>query len=316
MSAHDAARPREPFHGFDLSPQDELLLRGPVPDRALRWVEAAVGGGARVQRAEALAGGSSSAVHAVTVEGDNGRTYELVLRRFVRADWLAEEPDLAEREATALELVADRGLPTPTLVAVDAEGAATEVPAVLMTRLPGRIEWDPPEVDGFLRRLAEPLPSIHATSFPRATPLPSYRPYPLKLRRPPVWASQPQVWSRAFEVLDGPPRSDERLFIHRDYHPGNVLWHNGRVSGLIDWVNASIGSPWADVGHCRVNLASEVGQAGADRFLELYRALAGPADDYDPYWDISAAIGGLDEDVDEAPSPADEAFLAAAVARL
>jgi hypothetical protein len=70
------------------------------------------------------------------------------------------------------------------------------------------------------------------------------------------------------------------------------------------------------VGHCRVNIASELGQEAADRFLDLYRAVSGRTDDYHPYWDISAAIGGLDEDADAQPSPADEQFLAAAVARL
>jgi hypothetical protein len=44
--------------------------------------------------------------------------------------------------------------------------------------------------------------------------------------------------------------------------------------------------------------------------------VSGSTDDYHPYWDISAAIGGLDEDADDQPSPADERFLAAAVARL
>jgi aminoglycoside phosphotransferase (APT) family kinase protein len=316
MTGHDAARAREDVHGFNLSPQEELLLRGAVPERALRWAAAAVGRAARVRGAEALVGGTSSAVHALMVEGDDGQVRELVLRRFVRADWLAEEPDVAAREAAALALLVGRSLPTPRLVAVDPDGTEVGVPAVLMTRLPGRIDWDPPEVEGFLRRLAEPLPTIHATPLPPATVLPDYQPYPLKLRRPPVWASAPDVWLRAFALLDAPAPSSERAVIHRDYHPGNVLWRRGRVSGVIDWVNTSIGCPWADIGHCRVNLASELGQPAADRFLELYRAAAGRGGDYDPYWDIAAAVGGLDEDVDQAPSPADERFLAAAVARL
>src|SRR4051794_966557 len=78
MSGHDAAGAGEPFHGFDLSPEDEMLLRGPVPERALRWAAAAVAGGARVLASEALAGGTSSAVHALTVAGEDGRSCELV----------------------------------------------------------------------------------------------------------------------------------------------------------------------------------------------------------------------------------------------
>jgi aminoglycoside phosphotransferase (APT) family kinase protein len=295
-------------HGFSLSPEDERLLRGPVPDEALRWVAAAVGG--RVCEVRPLDGGTSSAVHALAVEGSD----DLVLRRFVRLDWLTVEPDLAEHEATALELADHAAVPTPRLVAVDPDGSDAGAPAVLMTRLPGRVEWDPKDVEYFLRTLAELLPPVHATPVPAGAALPDYRPYPVRMRRAPVWASQPEAWLRGIELLDGPPPSDERLFIHRDYHPGNVLWQDGAVTGLVDWVNASVGSPWADVGHCRMNLASELGQAAADRFLDLYRTVAGRGDDYHPYWDISAAIGDMGEDADSAPSPADERFLAAAVA--
>lgn len=304
------------LHGFHLSPADERLLRGPPPPQALQWAAAAVGAGARVREVRALDGGTSSAVHALSVEDASGRAHSLVLRRFVRLDWLAEEPDLAEREATALGLLADGRLPTPQLVAVDQQGVAAGVPAVLMTRLPGRIEWDPPALEPFLRRLAELLPTIHATPVPADVMLPDYQPYELGMHRPPVWASRPDVWLRAIEVLEGPAPSHERLFIHRDYHPGNVLWRREEVRGVVDWVNASIGSPWADVGHCRVNLAEPFGQPAAERFLDLYRAASGRRGEYHPYWDIVAAIGGLDESCDTEPSASDESFLAKAVSRL
>jgi len=46
----------------------------------------------------------------------------LVLRRYVRDDWLAKEPDLATREADALRILEDSPLPVPRLVAVDPTG--------------------------------------------------------------------------------------------------------------------------------------------------------------------------------------------------
>ncbi len=307
---------RRSHHGFELDADDEALLRGPVPAQALRWVEESLGPSARVLGSDALAGGTSSAVHGLRVDTGGSHPLELVLRRFVRLDWLAEEPDTAAREAQALELLADVDLPTPRLVAVDPDGSHAGAPSVLMARLPGGVEWDPPAVEEFLRALAEPLPVIHSVRVAPGVRLPGYRPYPLRIRRPPAWAARADVWERAFDVIDGSFPGHERSFVHRDYHPGNVLWERGRVTGIVDWVNASIGSPWADVGHCRVNIASELGQEAADRFLDLYRAVSGRTDDYHPYWDISAAIGGLDEDVDGEPSPADERFLVAAVARL
>jgi aminoglycoside phosphotransferase (APT) family kinase protein len=303
-------------HGFELSPADERLLRGPPPGAALRWAAAAAGPGAIIRRVEALAGGTSSAVHAVDVELAGGPTARLVLRRFVRADWLAAEPDLAAREAAALTIAAGSSVPTPSLVAVDPDGDGAGDPAVLMTRLPGVVDWNPTEVETYLRGLAEALPPIHEAVVGDGPRPPDYAPYAVAMHRAPSWAAQPDAWLRAIEVLEGPLPTGEKSFIHRDYHPGNVLWHGGAVSGVVDWVNASVGSPWADVGHCRCNLASEVGPAAADRFLECYRVAAGRHDDYHPYWDIVAVIGGLDESADAAPDPRDEAFLVAAVRRL
>jgi aminoglycoside phosphotransferase (APT) family kinase protein len=304
-----------PLHGFELTPEDERLLRGPVPLKALHWAAAAVGSSARVRACRALAGGTSSAVHSLSVASARGRTHRLVLRRFVRLDWLAEEPDLAQREATALGMLANARLPAPHLVAVDPHGEAAGAPAVLMTMLPGRIEWEPQVVELFLARLAELLPAIHAIPVPVGVGLPAYEPYRLGMRRPPLWASRPEVWLRAIEALGGPAPLRERLFIHRDYHPGNVLWRRDEPSGVVDWVNAAVGSPWADVGHCRVNLAGHLGQPAAERFLDRYREASGRREDYHPYWDIAAAIGGLDESWDTEPDPGNESFLAAAVSR-
>ena len=36
--------------------------------------------------------------------------------------------------------------------------------------------------------------------------------------------------------------------MHGDYQPGNVLYESGRLTGIIDWELASIGSPLLDVG--------------------------------------------------------------------
>jgi aminoglycoside phosphotransferase (APT) family kinase protein len=299
VRAHDVAR----LHGYELTPEDARLLRGPPPARALAWCEAATGG--RVAEVRALGGGMSSAVHGLDLA--DGRA--LVLRRFVRADWLAEEPDVPQREAAALELLADNPLPTPRLVASDPTGAEAGDPAVLMTWLPGAVEWRPAELDGFLRGLAALLPAIHAT--PPGPGLPEYAPYALESHTPPAWTSRPDVWERGFAVFDDPPPSDERRFIHRDFHPGNVLWTGGAVTGVVDWASTSIGAPSADIGHCRFNLAGVLGLDAADRFLAHCRE-----PDYHPYWDIVAALGGFDAETFARRTPQDEEFLARAVGRL
>jgi aminoglycoside phosphotransferase (APT) family kinase protein len=252
-------------------------------------------------------------VHAVDVRARGGRTRALVLRRFVRADWLAREPDSPVREAQALDLVAGIAAPTPALVAVDSDGSEAGIPAVLMTRLDGGPSWRPDDVEGYLRGLARLLAAVHAGPLPPpGSAIAAYRPYGLRASGPPASTRRPAMWERAFAVFAGPPPSTERRLLHRDFHPGNVLWTRaGAIGGLVDWVNASVGPPAADAGHCRMNLARAFGQEAADRFL----ALTGMRD-YHPYWDVVAALGGFDDADLAAWSPRDEDFLAAAVARL
>jgi len=304
--------PSSPPHGHELSPADHELLRSAPPEQALRWVAAAVGRRARIGAVVALQGGTSSAVHSVDVDNETGRVRRLVLRRFVRADWLADEPDLPLHEAAALDAVATLAVPTPLLVAVDPDGGQAGEPAVLMTRLEGAIDWDPPDVNAFVRKLAEALPEIHAVTPPRATPIGPYKPYEPHVKVRPSCSIDPAVWRRAIEIFEGPAPAAEHCFIHRDYHPGNVLFNGsgGELTGVVDWVNASVGSPYADVGHCRVNLADRFGLAAADRFRDLHAEVSG-RHDYDPYWDVVALLGGHDEDN---VTPRDERFLAHALA--
>ncbi|MGH9104464.1 MAG: phosphotransferase family protein [Acidimicrobiales bacterium] len=108
----------------------------------------------------------SSAVHLITVEdGDSGRC-QAVLRRYVRPEVNADQPDLAEREARTLGFVERLEVATPRLLALDPAGEVVGVPALLMTRVPGRVEWGPTDMAPWLRGLAELLPKIHSAPLP------------------------------------------------------------------------------------------------------------------------------------------------------
>jgi aminoglycoside phosphotransferase (APT) family kinase protein len=304
---------QSPPHGFALSSADRALLRTAPPAAALNWAAAAVGAGAEVVGVRALEGGTSSAVHALDVRDRAGQMHALVIRRYLREDWRTEEPEAPEREAAALQLVRACPVPTPLLIALDAGGESAGVPALLMTRLSGRVAWTPPDLEAFLRALAAALYEIHATPVLRGGAVPAYAPYEPHLRQPPSWAVRPELWRRAIAIFEGPAPSGAPVFLHRDFHPGNVLWEDGVLRGVVDWVNASVGPPGADLGHCRLNLAGRFGPGAADRCLDLYRELSA-LDEYHPYWDVAAALGGLGTTYLSDPGPEDEDFLAAALA--
>jgi aminoglycoside phosphotransferase (APT) family kinase protein len=282
---------RSPAHGFADDEETRRLLRSRPPRQALAWAAARLGG--PVISARALRGGMSSAVHLVTVQRPGGERSQAVLRRYVRPD--PEEPGLAAREARALRLVEPAGVPIPSLLAVDPDGTEAGAPAVLMTRLPGRIDWWPSDLDRWLRHLAGLLPRIHTTPLPPAGALPPFAPYRQDSYRPPAWARYPQVWERAVEISRGPvPNTPDApaVLLHRDFHPGNVLWRRGQVSGVVDWQAACAGPAAADVAHCRVNLLT-LGPEVAERFTGLWEQAAGAA--HHPWGDVVTIVGFLDD---------------------
>jgi aminoglycoside phosphotransferase (APT) family kinase protein len=271
---------------------------------ALAWAAAAIGPEAKVVRVRPLDLGSSSTVHAIDVlaRWNADVCVRLVLRHHDNERWITEEPDLAAREADALTFLTDTPVPTPQLVAYDPDGTDAGVPAVLMTRLDGRMRWAPPARTSraWLSALAAQLPDIHAVQ-PSGIPAQrQYRPYNHDVDlTPPTRAIDRVLWTRAIErYVEGPPaRNDPPVFIHRDFHAGNVLWRRGRVAGVIDWVDCCIGDPGADVGHCRHNLINDASIDAADRFLAAWQAAAGVRE-YDPWWDLVSIVDWLPDNPD------------------
>ncbi len=277
-----------PFHGFDEDDATRRLLRSRPPRAVLTWAEAVLGG--TVTSVSALRGGMASATHLLTLALPGGERTKVVLRRYARPEVNDEEPDFAEREARTLRFVEPLDLPTPRLIGVDPTGDEAGAPAVLMSHLPGRVDWSPKELERWLRRLAELLPTIH-DALPEPGVIRPFRPYGQESYEPPPWAHRPAVWSRAIEIFRGPTPAAHDAFIHRDFHPGNVLWRRGRVTGVVDWASASIGPPSLDVGHCRGNLF-RFGLDVADRFTAVWEGMTG--DRYDPWADVVTIVGFLD----------------------
>ncbi len=297
-------------------------LRRQPPAAAITWVAACVGPGARVVGVRRLHNAWAAAVHAIDVDRE-GHRHELVIRRWVRAD-LPPDPGVVENEAAALSLLAEvPGLRVPTLVGSDPDGTHADVPAIVMTRFAGRDVLSPRDLDGFLDGLVRTLHVLHALSLP-APGLASYAPHGLAdLGDPPSWSRQPEVWRRAFELARRPAPAYTPVVCHRDFHPGNVLWAGGEVSGVVDWTSTCIGPAAADVAHCRVNLAMLFGLDVAEDFARRY----GPLDDL-AWFDLVDIVGwgpldvwrwhdaGRTDITGAGLARASDAFLARAVERL
>jgi Ser/Thr protein kinase RdoA (MazF antagonist) len=253
-----------------------------------------------------LPGASSSAVHALTLR--DGR--RLALRRYVWDKVLREEPEMPAREVAAVHYAGRHGIVVPAIVAADLDGLETGdgVPVILTEYVPGQPRASPDSI-----RLAAAAAAVHRLSGAGF----SYRYEPwcrATSTRPPEGCRDPGTWRHALEIWHGVEPAYEPRFIHRDFHPGNVLWPRHDQPVIVDWANACVGPPGVDIATCRWNLADWAGESVADAFVAAYEEVTGVG--HEPFWDIA---GILEDDWDLIDDPgrvaAAEAFLGGALRR-
>ena len=76
----------------------------------------------------------------------------------------------------------------------------------------------------------------------------------------PTWATAAEACERA--LLDSMPGGDPVGLFHGDFQPGNVLYHDGRMTGIIDWELAGIGAQLLDLGWLMMSSNCALGLRG------------------------------------------------------
>ena len=257
----------------------------PATSELLLWVARQVHPRARVTAVAPLHGGITAEMDRVSIDTPSGVT-EVVLRRWPDEDW-AE--GLVAREAAALGAVDGRGVPAPRLVALDEDGAATGVRCTVTSALPGQPDLCPADLTSWLGQLAATQAAIH--DLPDRPPTRWFGWY--EDGRALDWLVDEGLRSAAREAASG-PLVDEEVLVHGDYQHFNVLWSDGRLSGVVDWPNGATGYRGSDVGHCRLNLAVLFEAETAVEYLTMYERAAGVQVDrradlrallcFDPEW--------------------------------
>jgi aminoglycoside phosphotransferase (APT) family kinase protein len=254
---------------------------------SLTWAEQALGRGARVVATRLLTGGLTSLVHELTVVR-NGRRSRYVLRSWApdneHKDWILRA---VASEAAVLTALERSDVPAPRLVASTGDVAAGG-PALLMTRVPGRVLLMPRDREHWLRQMAQMLARIHEVNITGATGAGFESWLDAGTLTPPADASRADIWREAFVLVAEQRKATRTCFIHRDYQHFNLLWSRERLTGVVDWGGAGVGPPDVDVGHCRLNLTLLFSVHVAERFRELYEAASGRA--VDQYWDLHALL--------------------------
>jgi len=262
------------------------------------WVEKSLRPGERIAAVSDLRGGWTSQMRRLDIEGGAGEPYTLVLRSFVQPFFLQHASGLLTREAGILRLLADTDVPVARLHAVDAAGEYCDHPSLVMSLLPGSVRVGEADVERKSELLARQLVAIHELQVAEADRPRTYQAWtgPERVRIPET-TTHPELWRRAKDVIRQPPPAYRPVFLHRDFHPGNVLFtgHGTHlaVTGVVDWVETSWGPADLDVAHCSTALALLHGVPVGLAFADHYRTAGGTLTD-DPeahlYWRLLDAL--------------------------
>jgi aminoglycoside phosphotransferase (APT) family kinase protein len=234
-----------------------------------------------------LGGGLGSATHLL---GSGAR--RLVLKRYPPGS------DAPALEWEGLTFAHGAHLPAPEPVALDQDGAWFGSPSLVMVAARGRPDLSPSDRRRYVEEVAFTMASLHATDTTDARGA---------LLRPPSaerWTAPDDVpegllsrplAGRVIETLAARlARADGGATVlhHGDLHPGNLLWHGGRLSAVVDWSSTRLGPRWWEVAYFRMEAAVLLDARAADRLLACYEAEVGADSTDQPVWDLLCLYNG------------------------
>lgn len=263
--------------------------------------------GSEVIRAWTLEGGVSAHVTAVELALPDGGSERVVVRRHGAID-KGHNPDIAATEFRVLQVVTGAGLPVPAPLLLDETGEMLGSSGLVTSFVDGSTDVAPEALPGALRQMASFLARLHAIDID-AVDLPALPhqvdPTPNTMRYLPAGALGERI--RALHEAHGPIVPANRpALLHGDFWPGNVMWRDGDLVAVLDWEDAAIGDPVADLAGSRNELLWKYGLDAREQFTAHYLSKS-PIDLANlPFWELSGAAGamalmgewGLDPDVE------------------
>ncbi len=237
------------------------MTRDVVPSTgALEEVRRLAGSSAVIVDVTRLKGGQ----HAETWRVDtDGPAFSVVVRQFPIAD------SAACREQRVLRAIDGLGGLAPVLLGGDLDGQWSEHPTSLISWLDGESDITPSDRETWARQLGRALAVVHGVASERLVDLPSV----FDARG--AWAElngplAPEVRARWSQIIGSP-----EVLTHSDYWSGNVVWRDGRLTGIVDWSGAARGPRGFDLAWCRLDLVLLFDERSADVFLAGYEAAIG-----------------------------------------
>ncbi|GAB4579390.1 MAG: hypothetical protein Fur0022_21280 [Anaerolineales bacterium] len=240
----------------------------------------------RLLRTWNLTGGVSAQVTALEILTPTGETHRWVARQHGTRDH-TRNPHLAADEYQLLQLLYAAGVPVPAPLHLIPSGIFPD-PLLIVEYIEGHTDFAPADLEPYLTQLAAHLAHLHQLDPAPFTFLPKHTPIPPPSDHLDDSLSESQI--RAALLTLSPPLPYPSTLLHGDYWPGNLLWRAGQLVAILDWEDAALGHPLADVANTRLELLWAFGQTAQETFTHLYQTFNPLPPTTLPYWDLCAAL--------------------------
>jgi len=248
----------------------------------------------RLLRAWELKGGVSAQATALEMAGADGQVRKLIVRRHGEID-LNRNPQIASDEFKLLRFLHSQGLAVPEPYYVDRSGEIFPSPYLVIQYIAGETQFAPTDLTGYIRQFTANLAAIHGIDHSKAGFLflpRQEQAIAARLRHRQAVAGE-QVEDRVLEALEPVwplPRRNRPVLLHGDYWPGNLLWRDEKLVGILDWEDAALGDPLADVANSRLEILWAFGGEAMPEFTGIFQSMSHVDSTDLPYWDLAATL--------------------------
>lgn len=245
----------------------------------------------RLVRAWPLKGGVSATVTALELMRPDGHHQKVIVRQHGVRD-RQRNPQIATAEFSLLQVLQQAGVAAPAPYYLDQAGEFFGIPCLVMAYVEGETRFAPTDLTAYLAQLATHLAHIHGIAGTQTA-------LPFLPRQAQGFGERPANLDHTLdegrirdklEALWPIAQTNRAMLLHGDFWPGNLLWRDEQLVAVIDWEDAAVGDPLADLGNTRLELLWAFGEDAMTQFTALYQSLTTITFTDLPYWDLCAAL--------------------------
>ncbi|WP_285767025.1 phosphotransferase [Peribacillus sp. SI8-4] len=243
-----------------------------------------------------LKGGISAQVIGLEILQPTGKTVRMIARQHGKND-LKRNPNIAADEYRLLEILKNEGLPVPAPYYFEQAEENDTKPCLLIEYVEGMPEFLPSNLADYIYQVAATLVHIHRLECEHLDL--SFLPKQLEVCEKLIHGERVKMDEtlnqglirNALQSTLPLPSLNKAVILHGDYWPGNILFIKDKLASVIDWEDAAIGDPLADLANGQLEILFHFGVKAMDDFTHHYASLRPNLNLTNlPFWQLYAAL--------------------------